>query len=67
MKNLHKGMCCMLSCFSRVSGGGNPGMRTRAESGTLGPSLVQRYEAELKQPEREQGAFQTPVPGRIHM
>ena len=35
-----------------ISGGGNPGMRTRAESGTLGPSLVQRYEAELKQPER---------------
>ena len=35
-----------------IPGGGNPGIRTRAEGGTLEPSLVQRYEAELKQPER---------------
>ena len=35
-----------------MSGGGNPGIRTRAEGGTLEASLVQRYEAKLKQPER---------------
>ena len=37
-----------------------------AETGTLEPPLFQRYEAEMKQPERLKGAFQTPAPESIH-